>query len=99
MMTSTPRTARVRKWFCPVAAVLVLVPLLFLAPLLGRGQGKTTEEQSPKKDTRDVGPAPMVEVRFTDDSVLKLTLRHKGLWMTTRYGRLLVPACDIRYID
>jgi hypothetical protein len=99
MMTSTPRTARVRKWFRPVAAILVLVPLLLLAPLLGRGQGKTTEEQSLKKDGREAGPPPMVEVRFTDDSTLKLTLRDKGIWMTTRYGRVLVPAGDIRYID
>jgi hypothetical protein len=98
-MTSAIRITRVLKWFCPVPAVLLLVSLLLLVPLLGRGQGKSCEKQSPKKDTREAGPQPAIEVRFTDDSVLKLILRDKGIWMTTRYGRLLVPAGDIRYID
>ena len=98
-MTSAIRTVSVLKWFGSVPAVLLLVPLLLLLPLLGRGQGRSSKDQSPKKDTCAPGPQPAIEVRFTDDSVLKLTVRDKGIWMTTRYGRLLVPAGDIRYID
>ncbi len=98
-MNSAIRITRVLKWFRPVPVVLLLISLLLLVPLLGRGQGKSSEKQSPKKDTREAGPQPAIEVRFTDDSVLKVILRDKGIWMTTRYGRLLVPAGDIRYID
>jgi hypothetical protein len=98
-MTAVSRTARVAQWFRTVPAVLLLAPFLLLVPGLDHGQGKTAEEHSPKNDTREAGPPVNVQVRFTDDSVLKLTLRDRGICMNTRYGKMLVPVADIRYID
>jgi LCCL domain len=40
-----------------------------------------------------------VEVRFIDDSVLKLTLRDERIPLSTPYGKLLVPVADIRRIE
>jgi hypothetical protein len=79
--------------------ILLVVPFLLLSLLLDRGQGKSTIQGTvTKTDQDDARPADF-EVRFTDDSVLKLTLRDKGIPLTTRYGKVVVPAKDIRYID
>jgi hypothetical protein len=93
------RTARIVRWFRPAPVVLLLAPLLMLVPVLDGGQGKSAGERSPKKANRETSQPVAVEVRFTDDSVLKLTLRDKALRLNTRYGKLLVPVADIRYID
>jgi hypothetical protein len=79
--------------------VLLLAPLLLLLPFLDSGHGKSAEDRSPKKTTREASQPVAVEVRFTDDSILKLTLREKELRLTTRYGQLRVPVSDLRYID
>jgi hypothetical protein len=80
-------------------AVLLLAPFLLLEPLLHRGQGKSTEEPNPKKDSPKVAELAAVQVRFTDDSVLKLTLDDRSIRLKTRYGILLVPVATIRFID
>jgi hypothetical protein len=43
-------------------------------------------------------PEP-VEVRFTDNSTMKLTLRDENIEIITRYGRLQVPVADVRRIE
>jgi hypothetical protein len=40
-----------------------------------------------------------IQVRFTDGSTLKLTLKDAKVEMVTPYGRLAVPVADIRQID
>jgi hypothetical protein len=44
-------------------------------------------------------PAGAVEVRFTDNSVLKLVLRDDRLPLDTPYGKLSIPIADVRQID
>jgi hypothetical protein len=44
------------------------------------------------------GPEP-VEVRFTDASSLRLTLREERVEVITRYGRLTIPIADVRRIE
>jgi hypothetical protein len=97
-MTSAGRTAPPR-WFRPVLAVHLLAPFLLLVPIMDHGQGRSAEERTSKKVSREAAPAVDVEVRFVDDSILKLTLRDRGIWMNTRYGKLLVPVTHIRAID
>jgi LCCL domain len=45
------------------------------------------------------GPPPAVEVRFVDDSVMKLLVLEDKLDVHTRYGRLRVPLCAVRKIE
>ena len=42
---------------------------------------------------------PTFEVRFTDNSTMKLVVREETLEVSTRYGRLGVPLTDIQQID
>ncbi len=41
----------------------------------------------------------VVEVRFTDDSALRLTLKDANVEVTTPYGKLSIPICEIQRID
>jgi hypothetical protein len=48
------------------------------------------------------GPRPdanAVEVRFADDSIVKMVLQHSAIEVATRYGKLTVPVGEIRRID
>jgi hypothetical protein len=56
-----------------------------------------------EKDAKDA-PGPRlnlypVEVRFTDESVVKAALLDKGITVATRYGKLNVPVDEIRSIE
>src|SRR5262249_12899918 len=63
----------------------------------GGGTGdRPTEGHPQEKSAKDPEP---VEVRFTDNSTLKLTLREEKIEVVTRYGRLLIPVADIRRIE
>jgi LCCL domain len=42
---------------------------------------------------------PAVEVRYTDNSTMRLTLRDDRVEIDTRYGKLLIPAADVRRIE
>jgi hypothetical protein len=46
-----------------------------------------------------VGPAGIVEARFTDGSTLKLTLNDAFVDVTTPYGKLSIPVAEIQKID
>ncbi len=73
--------------------------LLLLAVALPLGAADPpAETKGPKKAPPSPG-AGAVEVRFTDDSVLKLTLREERLELKTAYGKLLMPMADVRRIE
>ena len=80
-----------------VGHFITLCALVFLQPAWCLGQGKTADEPS-AKDVRPVGDAA-VEVRFTDNSVLKLSLREDRIEFLTQYGRLYIPVADIKRIE
>ncbi len=71
--------------------VLLSVPLALSAV---HGQEKTDK---PVPSARTEGNA--VEVRFADDSTVKMTLQTGSIEVVTRYGKLTVPVGEIRRID
>jgi hypothetical protein len=50
-------------------------------------------------DNPPLGRPGAVEVRFTDNSILKLTLKDAKVDVTTPYGKLSVPAAEIQKIE
>jgi hypothetical protein len=85
---------------CRSAPTILLVALfLFMVPIPERGQAKFEAERKTNKDSRAAAPPVAVEVRFTDDSLLKLSLLDKEIRLNTRYGPQYVPTSEIRYID
>jgi hypothetical protein len=81
----------------PRFTVLVLtLPLVGLAAPEGKSQpdGATPKERSAK-------PAvdALVDVNFTDDGHIKVRLREEKIELVTPYGKLLIPAADIRRIE
>ncbi|HLW65836.1 MAG TPA: hypothetical protein VKS79_10990 [Gemmataceae bacterium] len=77
-------------------AALVLIPLLVSSL---SAQAPPTQDLPAAPRAPSLSHAQPVEVRFTDDSVMKLTLLHDSLEFTTRYGKLTVPAGEIRKIE
>jgi hypothetical protein len=74
--------------------------LLFLAVAVSLWAGDPQPgEPKPPKKTPPAPPVGAVEMRFTDDSVLKLLLREERLELKTAYGKLLVPLSDVRRIE
>jgi len=74
-------------------AVALAAFLLALSPSAG---------DTPKPDGPPArkGPDPAaVEVRFTDNSTLKLVLRDPHVEIATRYGPLRIPVADVRRIE
>jgi hypothetical protein len=67
--------------------------------LAGGGQGKPVGQRVAKEATAAEAEPVEAEVRFTDDSVLKLTLRDQAIRVATRYGKLRVAVSDVRFID
>jgi hypothetical protein len=77
--------------------MVALVGVLVLSgPRAGGAGERPTEGHPQEKSAKDPEP---VEVRFTDNSTLKLTLREEKIEVVTRYGRLLIPVADIRRIE
>jgi hypothetical protein len=78
----------------PAAALLAAVALSLSSR--GGAQEKSAEEA---KRPRAVKNAGAVEVRLTDTSTLKLTLRDERVEVETRYGRLFIPVAEVRHIE
>jgi hypothetical protein len=80
-------------------AALLLVGFLLTTPeAVSRSAAPAADD--PPMETAKPGAEPgEVEVRFTDNSVLKLTLKEEKLEVVTAYGKLLVPVGDIRRIE
>ncbi len=93
---STPRTAA---RFRPASAAFLFGLLVLLLPLLDGGQGQSAGQRTSKEATLQRDPPVEAEVRFTDDSVLKLTLRDTTISMISPYGKLRVPFRAVRYIE
>jgi hypothetical protein len=60
---------------------------------------EATDKDTPKKPAKSGPDASAVEMHFRDDSKLKLTLREERIELVTPYGKLLIPAADIRQIE
>jgi hypothetical protein len=78
-------------------AALGFIPLLCtFVPAQAPPTGK---DQPAAPKVPSLSHAQPIEIRFADDSVMKLTLLHDSLEFATRYGKLTVPAGEIRKIE
>jgi hypothetical protein len=80
----------------PVRFALIGAFLIGVQGLVKAEPLKSSDESS-AKDGRTV-EIP-VEVRFTDNSVLKLFIRDDKLEFLTEYGKLYIPVADVRRIE
>jgi RNA binding activity-knot of a chromodomain len=60
---------------------------------------KRRADVAEKKEVRTAPELPEVEVRFTDGGNLKLVVKDQWVTLTTPYGKLRIPATDIRRIE
>jgi hypothetical protein len=78
-----------------------LSPRLLAAALLAAlfpASAALAADEPPKSDATPAGPKPL-EVRFTDNSVLKLVLKEETVEVRTPYGNLRVPVADIEKVE
>jgi hypothetical protein len=82
----------VRSWLGTVA----LAAALAVTPLAADDADKSSNKPPPGKAGRE---AALIEVRFTDNSTMKLALREERIEVATRYGKLVVPVAEIQRIE
>jgi hypothetical protein len=91
-------SARPAGWRRPLTwAVLLLIPAL-AAPVTAKDPERTDKGSDGAPAASAPEPA-VLQARFTDDSVLKLSLREEKIELTTPYGKLHIPVADIRRVD
>jgi hypothetical protein len=78
---------------CSVRLAAVAAVITVVSPHLATAAGLP-----PEKPTPPTPPRP-VEVRFADDSLVRLTLRDEKIEIDTKYGRLAIPVADVRSLD
>ena len=61
--------------------------------------GAIGQEKSDKNSPVTKVDPNSIEVRFADESLVKMVLLHSSIEVVTRYGKLTVPASDIRRIE
>jgi hypothetical protein len=76
-----------------LAALALTLPLAGFEPVTPKSTGDKPDKPQKPASAGDV------EVRFTDDSTLKLRLRDEKIEFQTDYGKLLIPVGDIRQIE
>src|SRR5688500_1794179 len=79
---------------CGALAALLLTPLAGLAQAPVADPKSTSGEGACNNDKE-----PALEVRFTDNSVMKLNIRDEFVDFVTEYGKLKIPMKDIEKIE
>ncbi len=95
-MNSQDRCTFCRKACYTLGAVVLLVGLS--TSLVG-DDAKSVEKDVAKKPASTAKSLVAAEALFRDDSKLKLALREERIELVTPYGKLLIPAAEIRQID
>jgi hypothetical protein len=70
--------------------------------LLGAALAVAGAPGQDKDEKSGPGPRPdanVVEIRFADDSTVKMVLQHSSIEVATRYGKLTVPVGEMRRIE
>lgn len=100
-MRSSSRTSGAGlAWLAALASAIVLA--VAVPSRLAAQGGVKTEEKPPSegRSSKTEQPPPgAVEVRFADDSTMKVLLRDERIELETPYGKLLIPVSDIRRLD
>jgi hypothetical protein len=95
-MRPEARTNRLWKFArCALAAGL-LAAVALARPPRGGAEDKPSDEKASRAAAKNAGA---VEVRLTDNSTLKLTLRDERIEVETRYGKLLIPVAEVRQVE
>jgi hypothetical protein len=81
----------------PTAAVVILIGWAVSAQPPGGGKDDSPPARAAKADAKPDGP--VFEIRLADDTLLKVVLLDGALPVATKYGKLTVPAADIRRLD
>jgi hypothetical protein len=85
---------------CLIRIAAILAVLFFSIIFAGDNAARPPVSQpTPKASTKLSADAGRVEVRFNDDSVLKLRLQEEFLDFRTPYGKLTIPIAEVRRID
>jgi hypothetical protein len=98
-MKSLTRIARATGSFSRHGMALLLGALLVMGLLVNPAGGGRFQDEPTKDDDKPKVEPGAVEVRFADNSVLKLKLRDEKIEIVTPYGKLVVPVADIQHID
>jgi hypothetical protein len=78
------------------ACALLAAPAPAAPPV--RDDGPKSGDPGKAADKAKAEP-PVLEVRFTDGGVMKLTLREEKIELKTDYGKLLIPVAEVREIE
>jgi hypothetical protein len=70
-----------------------------LALFISLAAGAAVPAYEPESPRTTAGSPGIVEVRFTDNSTLKLTLKDAAVEVATPYGKLSIPIGEIQKID
>jgi hypothetical protein len=77
---------------------LIVACAVLIIPALVRADGrKSIDDTATKEGKKDADF--QVEVRFTDQSVLKLSIREERIDFKTEYGKLSIPVADVKRIE
>jgi hypothetical protein len=87
-----------RRAFLRPACVAILCSLLVLLTNVSQSQPQTTGDVPAPKSGKPAAES-LLEVRFTDNSVMKLAIKDERIAVTTPYGKLNIPVADIRRIE
>jgi hypothetical protein len=71
----------------------------FAQPKTGDRDLKPNGDVKPAAKTEAVGEGATFELRMTDDTVLKVELLDKSVSLLTKYGKLVIPAAEIRRLE
>jgi LCCL domain-containing protein len=98
-MKSKLVAARFLSTILPFLVGLLLVGMAGIMKSSGADEKKQAREESWKTLPSPTGKTAAVEVRFTDNSVLKLKLDDDRLELTTSHGKLSIAIPEIHRID
>jgi len=98
-MKSKLVAARFLSTFLPFLVGLLLVGMAGVLKTSGADEKKQVREESWKTVSSPAGKSAAVEVRFTDNSLLKLRLDDDRLELTTSHGKLSIAIPEIHRID
>lgn len=80
------------------SSCLALFALLFTTAFAAAEPRRSSSNEGVEKESKARCNC-LVEVRFTDNSVMKLTINEERIGFTTAYGKLYIPTTEIRRIE
>src|SRR5262245_59858202 len=76
-----------------------MVARCFVPVLLSLQCATVADAQPPSETKKSDLPAELVEVRFIDESVVRMSILQDRLEVATKYGNLVIPTSDVTKVD